>query len=202
MDSFLRKRFTTCTNPYHLRGLLLFVYFLCGVAAIPVWLRLSQRWGKHRTWVAAMLWAALVFAFVPLLGPGDHVWFLVICVVTGVCLGADLTLPASMQADVIDLDSLRSRRNRAGLYFGLWGLATKLALALAVGIAFPLLDLAGLETDGEGSTAFGLFALAGLYSLLPAAIKLGAVALVVGYPITAARQRRIRRLIDARSAPH
>ena len=183
-------------------GLLLFVYFLCGVAAIPVWLRLSQRWGKHRTWVAAMLWAALVFAFVPLLGPGDHVWFLVICVVTGVCLGADLTLPASMQADVIDLDSLRSRRNRAGLYFGLWGLATKLALALAVGIAFPLLDLAGLETDGEGSTAFGLFALAGLYSLLPAAIKLGAVALVVGYPITAARQRRIRRLIDARSAPH
>ena len=181
-------------------GILLFTYFLCGIAAIPLWLRLSRRWGKHRTWVGAMLWAALVFAFVPLLGPGDQLWFLAVCVLTGVSLGADLTLPASMQADVVDLDSLHSRQSRAGLYFALWGVATKLALALAVGIAFPLLELAGLEPGGESATPFGLFTLAALYSLLPAVIKLGSIALVAGYPITAARQRRIRRLIEARGA--
>jgi Na+/melibiose symporter-like transporter len=181
-------------------GALLFVYFLCGVAAIPVWLRLSARWGKHRTWVGAMLWAALVFAVVPLLGPGDELWFLAVCVLTGVCLGADLILPASMQADVVDLDTLRSRQSRAGLYFALWGVATKLALALAVGIAFPLLALAGLEPSGDASQPSGLLALALLYSLLPAAIKLGSVAIVVGYPITAARQRRIRHLIEVRAA--
>jgi len=72
--------------------------------------------------------------------------------------------------------------------------------ALAVGIAFPVLELAGLEADGESATPFGLFTLAALYSLLPAAIKLGAVALVAGYPITATRLRRIRRLIEARAA--
>jgi Na+/melibiose symporter-like transporter len=181
-------------------GLLLFVYFLCGIAAIPLWLRLSRRWGKHRTWIGAMLWAALVFAFVPLLGAGDHLWFLAVCVLTGVSLGADLTLPASMQADVVDLDTLRSGQSRAGLYFAFWGVATKLALALAVGIAFPLLALAGLEPDGETASPTGLLTLAALYSLLPAAIKLGSVALVAGYPITAARQRRIRRLIGARAA--
>ena len=181
-------------------GILLFVYFLCGIAAIPLWLRLSRHWGKHRTWVGAMLWAALIFAFVPLLGPGDQIWFLAVCVATGVSLGADLTLPASMQADVVDLDTLRSRQSRAGLYFALWGVATKLALALAVGIAFPLLALAGLEPGGDSATPLGLFVLAALYSLLPAAIKLGAIALVAGYPITAARQRRIRNLIEAREA--
>ncbi len=179
-------------------GILLFVYFLCGIAAIPLWLRLSRRWGKHRTWVGAMLWAALIFAFVPLLGPGDQIWFLAVCVLTGVSLGADLTLPASMQADVVDLDTLKSRQSRAGLYFALWGVATKLALALAVGIAFPLLALAGLDPEAGTATSFGLFVLAALYSLLPAAIKLGAIALVAGYPITAARQRRIRSLIEAR----
>lgn len=181
-------------------GLLLVVYFLCGVVAIPLWLRLSQRWGKHRTWVGAMIWAALIFAFVPLLGPGDHVWFLAVCVLTGFSLGADLTLPAAMQADVIDLDTLRSRQSRAGVYFALWGVATKLALALAVGIAFPLLELAGLKTDGGDQSDLGLFALAALYSLLPAVIKLASVALVIGYPITAARQRRIRNLIELRAA--
>ena len=185
-------------------GLLLFVYFLCGVAAIPLWLGLSRRYGKHRTWVGAMVWAAVVFAFVPLLGPGDQLWFLGVCVLTGVSLGADLTLPASMQADVIDLDTLRSRQRRAGLYFALWGVATKLALALAVGIAFPLLALVGLESGLESgqdtATPMGLFTLAALYSLAPAAIKLASVALVAGYPITAARQQRIRRLIEARAA--
>ncbi|MEM7226048.1 MAG: MFS transporter [Pseudomonadota bacterium] len=181
-------------------GVLLFVYFLCGVVAIPFWLRLSARWGKHRVWVAAMVWAALVFAVVPLLGPGDHLWFLLICVLTGFSLGADLALPASMQADVIDLDTLRSRRGRAGLYFALWGVATKLALALAVGIAFPLLAIAGFAPDQDITTPTGLFALAALYSLLPAAFKLAAVGLLIGYPITAKLQRRIRKLIEIRAA--
>ncbi len=181
-------------------GLLLFLYFSCGIAAIPIWLRFSRRWGKHRTWMGAMIWASVIFAFVPLLGPGDQIWFLAICVLTGVSLGADLTLPASMQADVVDLDSLRSRQSRAGLYFALWGVATKLALALAVGIAFPLLALAGLEPGRADPTPFALFTLAALYSLLPAVIKLTSVGLVAGYPITAARQRRIRRLIEVRAA--
>lgn len=183
-------------------GLLLFVYFACGIAAIPLWVGLSRRFGKHRVWAGAMVGAALVFAFVPLLGPGDHVWFLLICVLTGLGLGADLALPASMQADVIDLDTLRSRRRRAGLYFACWGVATKLALALAVGIAFPLLDLAGFAPGdtAAGGQAPGLFVLAVLYSLLPALFKLAAVALIIGYPITAERQSRIHRLIEARGS--
>jgi len=181
-------------------GPLLFVYFLCGVAAIPLWLRASTRYGKHRAWTVAMLWATAVFVFVPLLGPGDHWWFLVICIFTGIGLGADLALPASMQADVIDLDTLRTGRQRTGIFFAIWGVATKLALALAVGIAFPILDLVGFDTDTPEKTETGLFALAALYSLLPAAFKLGAIALVWGYPITAERQKRIRHMIRRRHA--
>ena len=179
-------------------GPLLFVYFACGVAAIPLWLRLSARYGKHRAWMGAMLGATAVFACVPLLGPGDHWWFLLICVLTGIALGADLTLPASMQADVVDLDTLKSGRQRTGIYFALWGIATKLALALAVGIAFPLLELVGFQAETAAQSAEALLALALLYSLVPAVFKLGAIALFAGYPITAQRQRRIRRLIAAR----
>ncbi len=180
-------------------GPLLFVYFLCGVAAIPIWLRLSARYGKHRVWTAAMLWATAVFLFVPFLGPGDQWWFLLICVFTGVGLGADLVLPASMQADVVDLDTLRSGRQRTGVYFAIWGMATKLALALAVGIAFPLLGLAGFNAEGAGNGEAGLFALAALYSLLPAAFKIAAVVLFWRYPITAERQRWIRAMIRSRT---
>ena len=52
-------------------------------------------------------------------------------------LGADLVLPPALQADVVDFDRLRSGQARAGLFFALWSMSTKLALALAVGITFP-----------------------------------------------------------------
>lgn len=162
-------------------GLLLFVYFLAGIAAVPLWLRLSYRYGKHRVWCVAMLISCAVFAVTPFLGAGDVGWFAGICVLTGLCLGADLVLPSAMQADVVDLDSVETGERRAGLFFALWGMATKLALALAVGIAFPLLDWAG-------EAAFMLIA---LYSLLPVAFKLAAIALMARYPLTAARHAEI-----------
>ncbi len=168
-------------------GLLLFVYFLAGIAAVPLWLRLSYRYGKHRVWCAAMLLSCLVFAAAPLLGPGDILWFAGICVLTGLCLGADLVLPPAMQADVVDLDTVESGERRAGLFFALWGMATKLALALAVGIAFPLLEWAG-------SASFMLIA---LYSLVPIAFKLAAVALMARYPLTAARHAEIAGRLNA-----
>ncbi|MBK1668019.1 hypothetical protein CKO28_08215 [Rhodovibrio sodomensis] len=176
---------------------LLGVYFLCAVAGVPIWLRLSRRFGKHRVWMAAMGMAAATFWIAVLLGPGDIWWFLLVCVLTGLPLGGELALPPSMQADVIDLDTLRSGRRRSGLFFAAWGVATKVPLALAVGIAFPALALAGFDAEAARQSAGALFALAALYALLPCAIKLLSIWLLRGYPIDAAEQERIkRRLAD------
>ena len=180
-------------------GPFLLTYFLCGILSVPLWLRLTRSIDKHRVWIGAMLLACTVFATVPLLGPGDSSWFFLVCILTGLALGADLVLPPSMQADVIDLDRLRSGRERAGLYFALWGMGTKLALALAVGIAFLILELAGFEAVPGGGGPGPVFVLAALYSLLPVGFKLASIWLMRGYPITAARHERLRRRISARA---
>ena len=179
-----------------LQGPFLFLYFLCGIAGIPLWLSLSRRVGKHRAWSVAMIAACTVFAVVPLLGPGDITAFGAVCVLTGLAVGADLVLPASIQADVVDLDTASSGSQRTGLYFALWGLATKLALAAAVGIAFPLLAAAGFRAEA-GPDGDGLFALAVLYAWVPIALKLAAVALMWRFPMDAAEQSRVRAVIDA-----
>jgi Na+/melibiose symporter-like transporter len=178
---------------------LLLLYFVAGIAAIPLWLRLSYRIGKHRAWAVAMLWASAAFIWVPLLGPGDYWGFLLICLLSGVALGADLALPASLQADVVDLDWLESGRRRTGLFFAVWSMTTKLSLALAVGIAFPILELAGLRAGGANS-AVALGTLAALYGLVPVAIKLAATALVWNFPITEALQDETRRKLEGRAA--
>ncbi len=176
-------------------GPLLILYFASGVVAVPAWLRLSSRIGKHRAWSCSMLWAAFAFAWTPLLGAGDVLGFAVVCGLSGLSLGADMALPAAMQADVVDLDRVTSGRRRTGLFFAIWSMATKLALALAVGIAFPTLALLGFTPSGpNGPTA--LLGLTGLYALLPVLIKLGAVRLVWRFEIDAGRQAALRRRIE------
>lgn len=180
-------------------GMLLLLYFVAGILAVPLWLRLSYRFGKHRVWSGAMIWACAVFLTVPFLGSGDTFWFALICIGTGISLGADLVLPASMQADVVDLDTVESGTQRAGVFFALWGMATKLALALAVGIAFPLLDLVGFgEASADGAPLWGLVA---LYSLVPILFKVAAIVLIWRHPVTEGHLTEVRRRIEDRAAP-
>ncbi|MDF1791836.1 MAG: MFS transporter [Thalassobaculaceae bacterium] len=173
------------------QGLLLFVYFLCGILGVPLWLAVARRIGKHRAWCTAMSINAAIFAFVPLLGAGDADIFLAICVATGLCLGADLTLPSAIQADVVDVDTAKGGGRRTGLYFAFWGMATKLALALAVGVAFSLLDLAGFEAAAKNASG-PLLALALLYAGLPVALKAVAITLMWRFPLDRAAQADLR----------
>lgn len=179
-------------------GAFLLLYFLCGLASVPFWLAYARRTSKHRAWCHAMLIACVGFLPAPLLGAGDAIWFMAICVVTGLCFGADLALPASMQADAVDAETAETGAARTGLYFALWSVATKLALALAPAFAFPLLENAGYargSADGDG-----LFVLAVLYAWVPVAFKLAAVALIWNFPLDARAQAALRARIDARTA--
>ncbi len=177
-------------------GLFLLVYFVAGLAGMPFWLRIAAKKGKHVAWCWSMLLACVVFAFAPFLGPGAETAFLLICLGTGFAVGADLVLPASLQADVIDVDTAATGEERSGLYLAVWGLATKLALALAVGIAFPLLGAAGYDPGSGAKSEFGLWTLGMLYAALPVALKLVAVGIMWRFPLDAAGQRALRATIE------
>ncbi|MGI8738354.1 MAG: MFS transporter [Gammaproteobacteria bacterium] len=172
-------------------GALLGIYFVAGIAALPLWIWLARRLSKHRAWSLSMLLVCAVFMWVPFLGAGDVIAFGVICLLSGLSLGADLALPASIQADVVDVDTAEGGGGRAGLFFALWNMATKLALALAVGIAFPLLDLAGFTPGGDNPPAT-LWMLTLLYGGLPVLFKLAAVLMVWRFPLDEARQTLLR----------
>jgi Na+/melibiose symporter-like transporter len=179
---------------------LLLLYFASGIAGVPLAALLSRRFGKHRTWCAAMIANIGFFALVPLLGTGDVAAFAAICVVTGICLGFDLSLPPAIQADVIDVDTAASGEQRSGLYFAAWSLATKLSLALGVGLVFPLLDAAGFRPEG-GNAEGAVTVLVAAYVWLPVALKLIAVALMWNFPLGAVEQARLRSTIEARQLP-
>ncbi len=178
-------------------GPLLLLYFVCAILGVPLWLKLAARFSKHRSWSAGMLTALFAFSFAPFLGPGDVVAFAVITAITGFALGADVVLPAAIQADVIDLDTARSGEERAGFYLSLWTLATKLALAGGVGIAFPLLAAAGFDPGAGRTSPEGLNLLGWLYAGFPSALKLVAVAVVFRFPIDRAAAEALAAVLAA-----
>ena len=151
-------------------GWVLLVYFLSGVLGLPLWLWLARYTDKSRAWAWALLLSVVAFAWVPWLGAGDVQAFMVICAISGLALGADLALPASMQADIAQQMQHQGNPN-TGLLFGLWGLLTKLALALAVGIAFPLLDWAGFAPEAATQTSTTVWSMMLLYAGLPVLLK-------------------------------
>jgi glycoside/pentoside/hexuronide:cation symporter, GPH family len=158
------------------QGLFLALYFIAGAAGMPLWVRASARFGKARTWLAAMVVAMVAFVWASRLGAGDTTAFAVICILSGLALGADLALPPSLLADII---GRRGRMEATASYFGLWTLATKLNLALAAGIALPLLDALGYRPGARDSAALG--AVAVVYALVPCVLKLAAAATLVWF---------------------
>lgn len=142
-------------------GPLLALYFVAGAASLPLWVRLAARHGRVLAWLGAILLAIIAFAGAGVLGKGDLWPFAAICIASGLALGADLALPAAIAAD------LGQRLGQPGACFGVWNLAAKLNLALAAGLALPLLGLLGYVPGGSG----GLASLTIAYALLPLAFK-------------------------------
>jgi len=153
----------------------LFAYFAAAALSLPRWTRLVSRWGLVRCWSASMLLAILSFGGAAWLGAGDGVYFIFVCIGSGVALGAELIAPGALLAGLLQREGSQ-RQNASGLWFGWWTFATKFNLALAAGVALPLVALWGYAPGGTAPAA--LNALAWVYGALPCLIKLLAFTLL------------------------
>lgn len=153
-------------------------YFLAGALGMPLWIMLAGRIGLRNAWLVGISFAVLAFVWALGLGRGDIVPFWIVCVLTGLALGADLAMPPALLAAVIAGHGDTGRRE--GAYFGLWNLATKFNLAIAAGLGLPLLGLFGYVpgTAGEPPLVLTL-----AYAGLPSALKLAAGALLLTAPL-------------------
>lgn len=144
------------------------LYFLSAALSMPLWVRVVAWQGLARTWLIGMGLSVLVFIWAATLGAGDTTAFLVVCALSGVALGTDLALPGAMLAGLIG--RLGERGQREGAYFGWWNFAAKLNLALAAGLALPMLALFGYTPGSREPEA--LWTLTVAYCVLPCVLKL------------------------------
>lgn len=161
---------------------------------------MCRRLGKHRTFIACVVWYSLWACVLPFVPEGSFGLFLVIMTLKGASVAAMPTLAASMAADTIDIDFARTGEHRAGLYFAIWGFLRKGAYAFggaAALAAFAFVDFdatAAVEAAGtpEGNSDTSLFWLTMLYTIIPAAIHCAALPVMWRYPLTEERHARFK----------
>ncbi|MGH8822713.1 MAG: MFS transporter, partial [Rhodoferax sp.] len=158
--------------PQDLEPVFLGGYFVCAALSMPAWLALVKRLGLARTWLAGMLLAIAVFSWAASLGTGQTLAFALVCALSGTALGTDLALPGALLAGLIQANGHLGQAE--GAYFGWWNFATKLNLALAAGLALPLLTLFGYVPGVHDANA--LTALTVAYCVLPCVLKAAAAA--------------------------
>ncbi|HOY77194.1 MAG TPA: MFS transporter [Hyphomonadaceae bacterium] len=172
---------------------------LVGIASTPLWLRLSKRIDKHRTWAIGLGLSAIVGLFILALPPGrDSLIALgVILTTMGALQGAGIALPSAILADVADYEKWKEKANATGNYFALLTLLSKGTTAIGAAIALYLSDALGYIPRARGGTGDYL-ALMTPFVIVPTVLTLLACVLIVRFPIDRRRHRLIMRRLEAR----
>ena len=153
-------------------GLFLVLYFLSGAVFMAGWIACAKAKGLYQTWLAAMVLSVVTFIGACALQPGDIWGFGIICIMSGIALGADLALPPAIIAGRI---TKNKTQNEATQYYAMLAFLPKVAMAIAAGGAFLLLDIYGFKAGAE-NTNKAVTALLLTYALLPCLIKIFAAA--------------------------
>ncbi len=155
----------------HLAGYFLASYFIAGALGLPIWIFLAKRIGTILAWKLGMAIAIMSFIGAAFLASGNTAAYMLVCVASGLALGADLALPPVLLAEIIP------KTQAPASYYGVWTLLAKLALALS-GLALPLLSLLAYQ-PGQSINTGGLVL---LYAALPCILKLFAMRSLHRYP--------------------
>lgn len=172
------------------------VFALSAAVSFPLWLKLSQRIGKRR----ALLCALLISCVTPygwlLMRPGARLGMVVFFAIAGLAAGS-MTLAVSSAVDLVDQDELETGERREGAYFGLWALGLKSTSAVGALLGGVLLGWAGYHanTVQAPGTLLWLRVIAGP---LPATMNLIGYLIFRRFPFEPADVARIQAALEAR----
>lgn len=167
---------------------------VCGFLAVPFAYWLCKRVEKHKAlmictasmgigcgmnwWVVTPAAPWLMYTSQPFFALGIAALFVIL---------------ASLQADVIDYDELKSGRRREGLFGASTTFFTKFAYALATGVTGLLLNYTGFDAALGGEQSERTFTLLrGFYAFGPVVIACLCIAVLWKYSLTEARVREIQ----------
>ncbi len=176
---------------------LVFTQYITGILGLPVWMWVARTWSRH---VALTLGGLAFLGALPLLflfeGAG-----LIQCAMLFAGLGLVSSviwvMPPALVADTIEYGVMRGLGDDAALYMALYNFVQKMAIAIGVGLALPLVAMAGF-TPGTENTPTAINNMMMIALCLPVLIALPGGYLLGTYKLDARRHGVVRLYIKRR----
>jgi Na+/melibiose symporter-like transporter len=186
-------------QPAWASGLFL-LQFVFGIVAGPIWMQAGYRLGKHRAAILGELTQVAINLGLLFVAPGRLPLLIALTTAQGLAQGSGNLMLRSMVADVADWQRLRTGEDRTGLFFSVFSISMKAAMAAAIGIALPLVAWLGFDPRSAHNSPQALEGLLFVFALGPALAHLVSAALVSGFPLDSSAHAAIRRQLDERDA--
>lgn len=170
-----------------------------GLLSVPLMTWLSNRFGKRRVLISAMLLVVLSSVMRWWLYTPANMYLQLISLAVA-CPGTTAVwiITGSMLADITDEDELRSGLRREGMYGAVYSWIFKVGLASVMSVSGVLVDAAGVIADAPQQSAETIFSLRWMFAFVPAVLVLMAVVLIWFYPLNEKRAHEVREELDAR----
>lgn len=181
-------------------NILIFCYFAAGLVGAPIWTWLATKIGKHRALAASGVAFTVAYVGVWFAPAGSFPLLILSMVCVGIPYAASALLLRAMMADVSDEDKLTSGQDRTGMLYALLTATSKAGFALAVGLTYIPLQMAGFDkTPGAVNGEDAIFVLKVLFVVLPMILLVIASWIIWTYPLDEKRQEVIRAQLEARA---
>ncbi len=192
MAYFLEYQLNMAVETTMVMGLML----VCVTASLFIWKKISEKIDKGPAYAAGMVIGALAVGITFFLPHEKTAWIYGVAALAGFGFGAQWIFPWAMVADVVDFDRLKTGEQRSGMYYGVWGLVTKLSEALALAGTGWILTGFGYVANIE-QTEQALLGIRLFFGPIPAVLILIALPLLVWYPITRRSHAEVLRKLEA-----
>lgn len=180
-------------------SLVMGLMLICVTLALPFWQWVSRKIDKGPAYGLGMLVGGAAVILTYFLPHQSTALIYVIAVLAGFGFSAQWIFPWAMVADVADYDRVETGQQRSGVYYGIWGLATKISEALALAAVGWILTWFGYVPNVE-QTPHALLGIRLFFGLIPAGFIFLSLPLLFKYPITRKSHALVKAKLDAMDA--
>lgn len=177
-------------------ALVMGLMLICVTISLPFWQWFSRKIDKGPAYGLGMLIGGIAVVLTFFLPHHSTALIYLIAVLAGFGFSAQWIFPWAMVADVADYDRLETGQQRSGVYYGIWGLATKISEALALAAVGWILTGFGYVPNVE-QTPNALLGIRLFFGLVPAACIFISLPLLFKYPITRKSHAEVRAKLEA-----
>lgn len=176
-------------------SIIMLLYFFSGIFYVPVFSSISKKIGKHNSLALCSIAYALGMNLLWFIPEGSVLLTSLLMIIAGMNMGTPAFLLRSMLADVVDEDTIKTKKLRTGLFYSLYNMIEKMGAAVAIGITYLVLDMINFVpgSNNDESVILGFLVL----FIIPTTILNILIAVIIKkYPLDKDRQQRNRHLLE------